>query len=520
MLNILLVVPNYSDQELENYSRKILTVPYGVLSMASYVEYYCPNVKCEILDLNEFQDRETQHNILKQKMTELNPDFVGLSVMFNSCFEQVDELCTIIKEVDSDVTLFAGGVLATNLPEDLFETTNMLDALCYGEGEIPLKDLLLSDDIQETLRLHPAWLTKKDFENGKKSSAVFVQDLDEIPPLEYSKLNIKKYVGRTSNDGDFARSALPIQSTRGCPYSCVFCCAGTNHGKKIRCMSAERFLSDVKLVVDKYNVQKISVDDDQFLFYRERAVKILNGLAEFNLEVELASGINIKFVDDEIATLMKKAGVKIAFIAVESGSQRVLKDIINKPLDVVQIKPAVESLRKAGLLIHSPFLIGLPGETQEDRDLSRELILDVGFDWASVFIATPFKGSKLYDICVENNYMDPSRISKMNTYNCVIKAPGVDPDEINRQFYSLNLDVNFLNNYNYLNGNYELALSYFSRIAIKYPDHAFAHYYSSLCYKKLGNNEKADFHMKEFDTIINTNEDWKQHAINFKLIAA
>jgi hypothetical protein len=74
-----------------------------------------------------------------------------------------------------------------------------------------------------------------------------------------------------------------------------------------------------------------------------------------------------------------------------------------------------------------------------------------------------------------------------------------------------------VNNYNYLNKNYEIALSYFSRIAQKYPGHAFAHYYTSMCHKNLGDEGKAEVDLKEFEKIISTDEFWQKYAIEFKL---
>lgn len=516
MHKLLLVVPDHSNTEINKYI-KTLTIPYGVLSLASYVEYYCPETKCEILDFNAIDSKKNPYEELRKKLIEFNPDFLGISAMFNSSFDQIGPICEMAKSINQDINTFAGGVLATNLVEDIFETTELLDAISYGEGEIPLKDMFLSDNIKETLKTHRSWITKNDFINGKKASVTFVQNLDDIPLIDYSKIDINKYTGRTTSDDNLEKRSLPIHSTRGCPYNCIFCCAATNHGKKLRYMSAERFLSDVKTIVDKYQIQKISIDDDQFLFYRERAVKILKGLAELNIEIELASGVNVKFIDKEIASLLKKAGLEIAFIAVESGSQRMLKEIIDKPLDVSQVKPAVEALRNEGLLVHAPFLFGIPGETDEDRALTRQLILEVGFDWNFIFVATPFKGSRLYDVCVDNNYIQPTEISNLNVYKCVIKAPGIDPDEITKYTYELNLDVNFVNNYNYHSGNYKVALGYFSRIAKKYPEHAFAHYYSAKCYKKLGDNKQAQCHMDEYEKIIERDNFWKQYAIDFKL---
>lgn len=516
MSKLLLVVPNYSDEEVNNYSKKNLTVPYGVLSLASYVEYYCPDVKCEILDLNAFENSKAQNNALTNKILEFRPKFVGISAMFNSYFDQIAPLCEVIKKDSPNIIILVGGVLATNLAKEIFDTTDLIDAICHGEGEIPLRDLFLTDDIEKTFKLHPSWLTKKDLHEGKKVSASLVQNLDDIPILQYSKLDLNMYTGRI-NDGTNTKS-LPIHSTRGCPYNCIFCSAGTNHGKKIRQMSPERFLSDVKEMIEKYDIKELSIDDDQFLFYKDRAIKILKGLAEFNISIEMASGISIKFIDDEIANLLKEAGLKTAVIAVESGSQRVLEDIIKKPLNISQIEPVVKSLRKAGLFVHAPFIIGLPGETQEDRDLSRKLILEIGFDWNFIFIAMPLKGSRLYDICIENNYISPSDLKNLSAYKCIIKAPNINPEEITEQAYLLNLDVNFVNNYNYINNKYDIALEYFLKIATKYPNHAFAHYYTSKCYKNLGNEKKSYFYLKEFETIIKADENWKNRAIRFNLV--
>lgn len=70
---------------------------------------------------------------------------------------------------------------------------------------------------------------------------------------------------------------------------------------------------------------------------------------------------------------------------------------------------------------------------QEDRDLTRNVIIDCGFDWSAISIATPFKGSKLYDICIENKYSSEAELLNPNAYRCVIKAPGIDPEEITKE---------------------------------------------------------------------------------------
>lgn len=511
MTRLLFVVPNYLNDEVGQYSRQMLIIPYGVLSLTSYIEHYCPDVQCEIIDLTTFDNKAEQEYALDEKIKNFSPDIVGISVMFNFCFREIAPLCEKIKDASSDITIFAGGVVATNMARELLDSTDLIDAICMGEGEIPLKDLLANNNFKEAFTSHPSWITKSDLKNGKQPEFQFVDNLDDIPIINYSKIDTTKYSARTASSEGSAVS-LPMHSSRGCPYSCIFCTIGTHHGKRVRVVSAKRFLSDVKTLIEKYNVHKISIDDDQFLFYKDRAIEILKGLAEFDIDIELATGITVKFIDEEVATLLKRAGLKSAFIAVESGSPRVLKDIMKKPLKLSQVKPAVDSLRKAGVIVTSPFVIGFPGETQEDRDLTREFILKTGFDWCYIFVATPFKGSRLYDICVENNYFNPSDFIDLNLNKCVINAPGIVPEEIDRKAYLLNLDVNFVNNYNFKQKNYELALNSFLKITVNFPDHAFSHYYASLCYKNLNDEKNEKYHMKQFEKIIDSDSKWKNFA--------
>lgn len=518
MTKILFVIPDYANEIIDKHMASKV-IPYGVLSLVSYIEHYCPGTDCEIIDFNVIDNPSTHIDILKHELKLKQPDILAISAMYNSCYSKLAPFCEAAKQVLPNVLVLSGGILATNLTQDIFNSTNLLDAVCYGEGEIPFKDLILSNDIKNTLHSHKSWTTKEDYENGKRPSATLVENLDEIPILNYSKVDITKYDNRIASLDGIEKTTLPVHSTRGCPYSCVFCCSGANHGRKTRYMSAKRFLSDVKTIIDKYKIKKLSIDDDQFLFNRERAKEILRGLADFNIEIEMANGLTVKFIDDEIAMLLKNAGLKTAVLAVESGSPRVLKEIINKPLDISQIQPAVKSLRKAGLFIHTFFIIGFPNETQEDRDMTRNLIIDVGFDWNGIFIATPFKGSKLYDICVQNNYIKALDITNPNIYQCQITAPGVNPEEITKQAYLMNLDVNFVNNHNYRNGNYDKAIAYFSKIATRYHDHAFAHYFLAKSLEGIKNNDinRIKELYTKFDNIINSDIKWKEYAEHFNL---
>ncbi|XXJ20086.1 radical SAM protein [Desulfovibrio caledoniensis] len=515
---ILFVIPSYSNEEIDKHTNTV-TIPFGVLSIASYLMHNVEGVECQVLDMNTVSDYSRTNEILLESLKDFSPDMVGLSLMYNSCLSYVASFCDVIHSFDKDILITAGGIMATNLPGDVFSTSPLVAAICHAEGELPFEALLTSNDMVQTLKEHPSWITPEGYRAGKKTAPTFVRDLDDIPPIEYSLVDLTLYGSRIKEKDGEQKLTLPIHSTRGCPFNCVFCCSGANHGKKIRKMSAPRFLSDVQAMIEKYGINKLSIDDDQFLFDRQRSIDILEGLAKLDIEVEMANGLSIKFIDDRIAKLLKEAGCKIAVIAVESGSPRVLKHIMRKPLKIEQIKPAVEALKKQGLAVHTFFVIGLPGETDEDRMLTRQLILDSKFDWSLISIATPFKGSDLYDMCEKEGYLLSKDFTAYNVYSGQINAPGVDARTIGKTAYLMNLDVNFVNNNNYREGNYEVARSYLQTIVERYPFHAFAHYYLAKTLEKLPHQspETINMHYAEFNKRIATDAEWKEYADHFGL---
>ncbi len=132
-------------------------------------------------------------------------------------------------------------------------------------------------------------------------------------------------------------------------------------------------------------------------------------------------------IDDKIGRLLKESGVTTVQLAVESCSDFVLKEIINKPHKVSQVRTAKNILQKNGILVHAYIVLGLPGEMDEHRNESLKIIKEIGFDWVYFFIAAPIVGSRLYKICVENNYLYEKNFKNHIVSKGSIKAPGVDP---------------------------------------------------------------------------------------------
>lgn len=348
-------------------------------------------------------------------------------------------------------------------------------------------------------------------------------NLDDVIDIDYSLVDIESYnmreafspfSGTKPNGKQFF-----LVSSRGCPFKCVFCMRSADDDKSMRFASVDAVIKHVRDLIERYDMSVLTFYDDQILFNKKRAKQLFKELEQFNLRIECPNGLSVAFIDDELASLMKKAGMDTINLAIESGSPHVLNEIIHKPLKLNMVKPVVDILRKHGFWIHGFFVSGIPGETDDNRDETIKFIKDVALDWSGFSLAIPSRGSELYRICVDNGYIKKDlAIDELNPNKYIINTPEYSPEHVIKKTYLMNLDVNFVNNYRMKHGDYETAAKAFKEVLKITPDHAFAHFYLAKALERIGKDPAAvNDEVGHFRTIIEENEEWKGYAQFFKI---
>lgn len=525
MAKLLFIVP--SNDGMGDYAKKMrktnATIPYGVLSITTFIKCNAKkNHEIRILDLNaeEFDENTSPDSMIEDSLISFAPDFVGISAAYNFLFSSIIDISRIVKRVLPQAFLFAGGACTTSFYKELLLDNGELDAICFSEGETPILQLLEGPDFQEVVDRKDSFITRTKLQGSFVPKPDFIDDLDEIPLVDFNLLDMSKYgIHRHSYRPDKTENdiCLPIHTTRGCPFNCVFCIASSLHGKKVRKMSVERVIRDVQIMKEEYGMNVLSIEDDQFLIDRDRTLKILKGLAEEHISIRAESGLTISYVDEEIAEWLKKAGMEVVYLAIESGSDYVLKEIIDKPINIQDVKTAVKNCRKQDIIIHCFLVIGFPGERESDRQETIDMIIELGIDWSYITCATPVRGSRLYDICLDKGYIDANSLNENAYYVSIINTPEFTSDEITRRAYLMNLELNFMNNHRMKIGDYHLAIGYFSDILSKYPDHAFAQYFAAKAHREIGEMEKYRYHRNEYCKIVNQSREWADYARHFHL---
>ena len=536
MKKVLFIIPPYfnADDYLNKSRAAVLpsfTIPYGILSMESYLNARCKSpVEMQLLDLNVTLQKLVEDKFegdytavfgeeIKRRLRAFNPQFVGVSALFNSSNRYIQVVVKVCKDFDPNIITLAGGGLPSAAYKLMLEGCPQLDAICKGEGERPMRELLDADDPWQTIRAHKSWIAREQLAENKIPQHTFIENLDDIPPFDFKSINLDFYNNRSIDKQHAGRPKreMAIHTSRGCPFLCVFCSNPSLHGRDVRTMSIERVIADVRRMKEEFGMTVLLLEDDHFFNDRDRAKEILRQLAALDIRVEFPNGVAVYAIDDEVAELFYKAGVSAVALAVESGSDHVLNNIIRKPLKKRLIPPAVEALRKFDVRSHVFIVIGLPGEQDEHRQETMQMLLDCGFDWVHVYLAMPIFGSRLYDICVEKGYIDNPQSQDFVATKSVIRAPGVDPVKLEAFAYEMQLRVNFVENHNMKIGRYDVPVDYLKNVVNKYPDHAFGHYFLSECYRATGKETLAEEHHATFLDICDRDDWWRTMADKYSV---
>jgi anaerobic magnesium-protoporphyrin IX monomethyl ester cyclase len=133
------------------------------------------------------------------------------------------------------------------------------------------------------------------------------------------------------------------------------------------------------------------------------------------LELFIEKELKLKFIiqafaiftlTDEMLDLMVKAGCQGINVAIESGNQRVLSDIVLKPIQLDLLPPKIQKVKDKGLFVLANFIVGYPGETWDEIQETIYFAEHCGADYVKIFVAVPLKGTKMWEQAVNLGVLD------------------------------------------------------------------------------------------------------------------
>ena len=355
--------------------------PLGLLYLASYLERNGVSVKVvDPLSKN------------KENYVSDSP-YTGITCMSGQ-FKKAQEIAKQVKTYNPETITVVGGVHPTVAVDEAKSDPN-IDIVISGEGEKALLNTIKGKIREGTVQ-------------GES-----IQNLDELPIPARHLVNMKWYLRRGGIVFPEWLKATSMITSRGCPNSCHFC-INSKHaifGKTVRYHSAVYVENEVEELVSRYKTEGIFFVDDNFVQNRKRLLDVCKRIKRFNLKWTCLSRVDT--LNKQVLEAMKEGGCVTTGFGVESGSQKVL-DCLNKNTKVENAVKAFDLCREVGIKTWATLIVGNPEEQIEDIELTDRLLQRIRPDYLEIFYLTPFRGTILFDKCVEKGWVIKENTNWLN----------------------------------------------------------------------------------------------------------
>ncbi len=329
---------------------------------------------------------------IAQAVAAERPDVIALSFLSTTTYPAAKLMARRLKAEAAKIPIIAGGAFATGNSDRILRDCPDIDCVGVGEGEELLPDYLnhLGDPGSVA-----GLVWRHEEEIIRNAPRPLLQDLDRYPYPDRTSLPID-YIESMPLDVPAVLSLdkfCTMQTSRGCPYGCIYCDIPSLSQGKWRCRSAEHVLGEMQQLNDM-GYRSIYLTDDHFLLKRERINAICNGILERGLEFRWGCEGRVDSVAIDQLPIMRKAHCTFLAFGVEAGTQKVL-DRLKKHQTLEQVKNAIRKAKQHGIaMVHGFFVIGSPGETAADimesfRFAARLELDTFGFNRLCVYRGTP-----------------------------------------------------------------------------------------------------------------------------------
>ena len=361
--------------------------PIGIMSLSSVLKR--SGHECVMFDQAH---PETPNEFIIEEIKRRKPALVGLSFLSTTSYPYAKILARQIRAADSTVKLAFGGVFASLNAGLVKRQCPEIDFVCRGDGEQLLLDLLdRLEDPQEVGGV--TWA--KDGKVINNPNRTMERHLDQWPFPDRESLELD-FVESMPLDVPAVLSMerfTTMQTSRGCPWPCVFCDIPIFNEGKWRARSAQHVVDELKYL-EANGYGSVYFVDDHFLLQPKRIDAICKGIIDAKLTIQWGIEGRVDSVAQHLFPAMAQAHCRTVMFGIESGSQKIL-DRLQKEQTLAEVETAVRNAKKAGIeIVHGFFTVGNPDETVEDMqktfDFASKLPLDTfGFNRLCVYRGTP-----------------------------------------------------------------------------------------------------------------------------------
>lgn len=370
--------------------------PLGLAYLHSYLE--SKEIEVETLPLNYVSGKECIKEVLS-KIKTFSPDILGLNLLTSnrvSSYKLIEE----VHKRYPRLQIVLGGIHSTIMYEQLIEKFPYI-IVVLGEGEITFEELIkeLGNKSPDLNKIDGLAFWKGDGV-GRTPPRRVIQDLDILP--------FPKHDMFFKSD---KRKFASLLTTRGCFFSCSFCCLNPETKRMVRYRSPENVVDEIEyLTINFPQIEEIIIQDDSFFVDNERVIKICDEIIRRKIKMSFVCSGRIKPVSKEMIKKLEQANFRTVMVGIETCNDEMLRRA-HKGISKADIVKTFKLFKKSKLNIKTFLIVGLPGETKETileackfmQQLQR--IKYVSFPPSSNILVI-YPGTEVYEIAKEQGIID------------------------------------------------------------------------------------------------------------------
>ncbi len=343
---------------------------------------------------------------------------VAISCLTGPGLLDAENCSKMVKEKRPDVQVVWGGWHAIIAPESIL-LSPFVDFIIRGEGEWAFRELLDEIGDIEKQRSVAGVGYMKDNEL-KLVKLLPIKELDSLPPLPLGLLPaITPYIYYNAVEG--GGRCVSWETSRGCPHSCAFCDIANRFGISYSCQSAEKMISDIKHLQERYDIGGIRFYDANLFLKLDRIKSFSKLLIENGMKLKWSGSGTInqfKNIPIETLKLFYDAGLRHVEFGIESGNEGIRYTLLNKRFKNEHCEKVMRNFRETNLQFKFNMIVGFPGETMEQSMQTVDYALDIitknpnSSIGGHIYMYMPFPGTALYEKACEMGYKAPKSMKE------------------------------------------------------------------------------------------------------------
>ena len=337
---------------------------------------------------------------------------VGISAMTGYQIRDGIKVTDLVKEIYPNMPLIWGGAHPSLLPAETLAYKN-IDIVVIGQGTFVLQELVnciyYKKGISEVRGIAYKLSDGKIITNQRRK----FENIENFQGYPFEILEIDYKTKKWS--------VIQYNSSEGCPWRCGFCANQIMYNRRWHGFNVEVIIRDIRKLIEFSGLRYIGFLDTNFFVDKNRTLNFARGLLKGDIGIQWSTSARstqiLSYSEDELR-LLRDSGLINISVGMESGSDRLL-NLMDKDVTAEQNLKCIDANARASIQTTGLFMIGLPTETLEERNLTKDSVRSMSIRQFCNFVLsvyTPYPGGKLFDIAVDNGFIPPKSLQEWGDF--------------------------------------------------------------------------------------------------------